>query len=116
MEQDFLTVEQFNELLSQWTGKNIKITKYEIGDHDEALLELDSVSYSKDTRRIDDYEPMHSLFLNGLGKIENEGHDFVPLPSLVYEIPLEDSTEYQYNGNHFALTTERGTYKIELAD
>lgn len=116
IEQHFLTIEEFNEKLNKWTGKNIKITKQEIGDYDEALIELETISYSKDTRRIDDYEAMHTLQLNGMGRVENEDNNLIPLPSSSYEIPLEDTTHYQFDGSHFALNTERGTYTIELAD
>ncbi|MFZ3579409.1 hypothetical protein [Virgibacillus sp. DJP39] len=113
MEQ-LLSVEEFNELLKKWAGKNIKVLKQEIGDNDEALIELESISYSNDTQTIDDYKATHALQLNGLGKIENEGHEFVPLPSLTYEIPLEDSTHYQFDGSRFTLKTDRGTYTIEI--
>ncbi|WP_404450615.1 hypothetical protein LG329_09675 [Virgibacillus necropolis] len=116
MEQQFLSVEEFNELIKQWTGKNIKISKQEIRDNDETLMKLEDISYSKDTRRIDGYEAMHAIQFNGSGKIENEDHNFKPLPSSTYEIPLEDTTQYQYDGSRFALNTDRGAYTIELED
>lgn len=116
MEQHSLSIEEFDELLNKWVGKDIKITKHELDDNDEALMDLESISYSKDTRRIDDYEAMHTLQIIGIGKVENENNEFIPLPSSTYEIPLEDTTKYQFDGNRLTLNTERGKYTIELAD
>ncbi|WP_163969335.1 hypothetical protein [Oceanobacillus halotolerans] len=114
MTPQYLSVEEFNEMLHQWNGETIKISKEELDDHDETILDLDNISYSKDTRRIDDYEPMHSLHLNGTGFTETDDvQEYQPLPSSLYEIPLEDSTIYQFDGNQFRLITERGTYTIE---
>src|SRR5699024_11176819 len=67
------------------------------------------------TRRIDDYEAMHALQLNGSGKIHTDVNDLKPLPEALYEIPLEDSTLYEFDGETFLLSTDRGIYKIELA-
>jgi hypothetical protein len=115
MKQQYLSVEEFNELLQQWNGKTIRISKQEIDDRDDTLLELNSISFSKDTRRIDDYEPKHALQLNGSGKILTDENEFQPLPSSHYEIPLEDSTLYQFDESQFSLITDRATYTIEIA-
>ncbi|WP_173918188.1 hypothetical protein [Halobacillus sp. Marseille-Q1614] len=109
-----LSVEQFNENLQQWSGKTIKVTKHEQGDEDTVYIDLNDVSYSRDTRRADEYEPMHELKLNGEGRTETDRGDYQPLPSPVYEIPLEDSTQYQYEDHRFSLITDRGSYMIEL--
>ncbi|WP_138420377.1 hypothetical protein [Aquibacillus sediminis] len=117
MTQQYLTVEEFNDLLQQWIGNQIVISKQEIKDLDQTFMKLDSISYSKDTRRMDDYEPMHSLLLHGTGQIETESiqNQTQALPSDYYEIPLEDSTLYHYNNQRFSLITDRGTYTIEIA-
>lgn len=116
MNQQNLTVEQFNELIKQWNGKTIKITKQELGDQDTILMHLDGISYSKDTSRIDDYVPMHSVHFNGTGTTETTEQQVQPLPSSFYEIPLEDSTQYQFDQTQFSLVTQRGTYTIELCE
>ncbi|MCT2535243.1 hypothetical protein NC661_21170 [Aquibacillus koreensis] len=113
--KQYLSVEEFNELLQKWSGEKINIFKHELEDDDRTLMELDSISYIKDTRRLDDYEPMHALLLNGKGNIETDKEGFQPLPSDYYEIPLEESTLYQFDQSQFSLITERGTYTIELA-
>ncbi|WP_337020170.1 hypothetical protein [Oceanobacillus massiliensis] len=113
MGQQSLSIEEFNEKLKSWTGKNIKITKREINDLDETVMALTSVSYTNNTRRIDDYVPEHSLMLNGEGEIENEDDEMEPLPAPIYEIPLNDEAEYSFNGTSFSLKTDRGTYSIE---
>ncbi|MFD1039850.1 hypothetical protein ACFQ3N_15815 [Virgibacillus byunsanensis] len=114
MEQHFLSVEEFNELLKNWNGQNITITKHEMDDIDETQMKLEAISYDRDTRRIDDYEPMHSLHLNGTGHILSETNNPQSLPSSLYEIPLEDSTMYEFDGSEFLLSTSRGVYKIRL--
>lgn len=114
MEQS-ISIEEFNALLNKWTGKSIKILKHEIEDNDETLMKLDKVSYSEQEGTIDDYVATHTLLLNGMGEIENDDHDFEPLPSPSYEIPLDDTTKYQFDGSRFLLENDRGTYTIELA-
>lgn len=116
MNREYLSVEEFNELLQQWSGKTIKVTKQELEDNDETLMQLDSISYETNTRRLDEYEPMHALQLNGTGTIQTETPDPQPLPSSFYEIPLEDTSLYQFDESCFSLITERGTYRIELID
>lgn len=116
MEQRFLSIEEFNTLLSEWNGRPIKISKHELDDVDETLLELNTISYAKDTRRIDDYQPMHALHLNGTGQIQSEDNNTQPLPEALYEIPLEDTSLYEFDGTCFLLSTDRGVYKIELAN
>ncbi|MCT1903024.1 hypothetical protein [Oceanobacillus sojae] len=116
MEHDFLSIEEFNTLIQQWSGRTIKITKHENNDIDQTVIHLESVSYDQNTRRIDDYVPRHSLFLNGDGQIETlSAMNNEPLPSSNYEIPLEDNSLYEFNGKKFFITTDRGVYKIELA-
>ncbi|GAB4071949.1 hypothetical protein GCM10028778_00520 [Barrientosiimonas marina] len=108
----FLTVETFNDLLQQWNGETIRIVKHELEDLDETSMQLQALSFEINTHRIDEYEPMHTLFLNGTGTIETDAHHDQPLPSSVYEIPLGDDTLYEFDGNQFMLSTSRGMYKI----
>ncbi|MBP1949385.1 hypothetical protein [Virgibacillus litoralis] len=114
MDQHFLSIEEFNELLNNWNGQTIKISKIELDDVDETLIQLQNISYSTNTRRIDDYEPMHALQFNGTGNVNTDSKEHQPLPSEIYEIPLEDSSLYEFDGSSFLLSTSRGVYKIEL--
>ncbi|WP_101841964.1 hypothetical protein [Halobacillus sp. Marseille-P3879] len=113
MTERTLTVEEFNQLLQQWSGETIKITKQELEDEDSIIMQLNDISYETDTRRLDEYEPMHALHLNGTGTTQTNEQELQPLPSSMYEIPLEDSTQYQFEGDRFSLVTERGSYTIE---
>lgn len=113
MNHQFLTIEQFNELINQWNGQNIKIEKMELDDKDEIHLLLTNVSYSTDTHRIDDYKARHALELNGPGEIRSD-QGYYPLPDSTYIIPLQDSSLYEFDGKQFLLTTDRGVYKIRL--
>ncbi|MBM7553768.1 hypothetical protein [Thalassobacillus pellis] len=111
----YLSIEEFNELLKQWNGETIKITKHELEDDDTILLKLSAISYATDTRRIDDYEPMHTLKLQGNGEVMTDLSESQPLPASYYEIPLEDSSKYQFDNSKFLLETDRGAYTIEIA-
>lgn len=113
MEKESLTNQAFNDRLKQWIGKNIKIFKHEAGDDDETFLVLQSITHADHPGTIDDYIPAHTLQLNGTGEVENEDNQLEPLPSSVYEIPIEPSTTYQFNGKQFTLSTNRGIYMIE---
>ncbi|CDQ18540.1 hypothetical protein SAMN05192559_101848 [Halobacillus karajensis] len=108
-----LTVEEFNQLLQKWHGEKIRIMKHEIRDEDTITMNLQEISYDTNTRRLDEYTPMHALYLHGQGQTETDAQSAQPLPSPYYEIPLEDSTRYQYLNDRFKIETERGTYTIE---
>lgn len=116
MTEQHLSIETFNEQLQHWIGTTVKVSKDELADEDEAILDLQNVTYQTNTHRLDDYQSMHTLRLNGTGKIENEAHHLQPLPSQVYEIPLEDTSHYTFDGSQFILNTDRGNYTIERLD
>ncbi len=109
----FLSIEQFNELLQKWSQAEIKISKLEMNDLDEIVMQLEKVSFKNETPTIDGYEPIHTLQLGGQGSIQTENNDSQPLPSSLYEIPLEDDTLYEFDGTTFLISTDRGVYKIE---
>lgn len=115
MDARFLSIEEFNELLQAWNGQPIKITKHELNDVDETVVDLESLTYATNPPRIDGYEGRHALMLNGDGEIRTDSTATTPLPSSNYEIPLEDSSLYEFDGTSFLLSTERAVYKIELA-
>ncbi|MFD1068112.1 hypothetical protein [Oceanobacillus locisalsi] len=115
MEHGFLSIEAFNTQIQQWNGRTVQITKHEINDIDQTVIHLQSISYDQNTRRIDDYVPKHSLLLHGDGQIEAlPTMSDTPLPSSHYEIPLEDDSLFEFNGQKFFISTNRGVYKIEL--
>lgn len=113
MKKGSLTIEEFNELLREWSGKRVKVVKHELEDRDETLINLDTVSYENGSS-IDDYEPRHSLQLNGAGMIETTEDNYEQLPSDEFEIPLEEDAVYEFDGEKLALETSRGNYTIEL--
>lgn len=113
MDKDSLTIEQFSELLKGWNIHPVKITKYEMKDHDETLLELTDITFQKNRNRVDDYEPKYTLHLQGDGKVKTELDRYEEMPTSQYEIPLDDDTEYKFDGARFSLKTDRGIYTIE---
>jgi hypothetical protein len=112
--EQYLSIEEFNDLIKEWHGKTVRIAKQELDDFDETVMELTNVSYETNTGKIDDYVPKHALQLNGTGLIENEMNEKQPLPSSLYEIPLEESSLYQFDGERFALITDRAIYTIQV--
>lgn len=108
----FLSIEQFNDLLNKWNDSQIKITKLEINDLDEIVMHLEKITYENEIPTLDGYEPIHNLQLNGEGMIQTENNVSQPLPSSVYEIPIENDTLYEFNGTTFLISTSRGIYKI----
>jgi len=112
----FLSIEEFNELLNQWKGQYIKVSKHELEDLDETLMDLQNVSYKKNDGTIDDYQSKYTMQLNGNGQIYTDNNQFRPLPHNQYDIPLEEDTLYEYDGNQFIISTERGIYKIEIEE
>lgn len=109
----FLTIEEVHDKLREWNGRKLKIMKHELDDFDETLMDLSAISYSKATKRIDEYEPMYALNLNGTGVIETTPEHYEPLPSEQYEIPLEESALYEFDGTRLIISTSRGVYTIE---
>lgn len=114
MEQQFITIEQLHNLLNEWHGKPIQVEKLELHDQDIINIQLNGISYEKNTRKLDDYEATYTLKLNGVGHHVNDEQSIQPLPENVYEIPIEDTSLYEYNGRQFILSTDRGIYKITL--
>lgn len=114
MNSEFITIEQFNDLLTKWRGKQIKISKVEMDDYNEVFMQLDHITYQTNPDQIDHYESIHTLHLEGEGKILTDTNYYEELPSLIYDIPLQDSSLYEFNGEEFLISTERGTYKITV--
>lgn len=109
-----LTIEEFDHILNQWVGKRISVTKEELNDYDETTMELQSVSYFKNTQRLDDYASTYQIQLNGEGNIQTVHNNVEPLPTATYEIPLEDESTYKFDGAVLELITERGSYTIKV--
>lgn len=116
MKQHTVSIEMFHTSLKKWIGKDIRITKYENKDHDVTSLHLETVSYLKNEQRKDDYEPKYALLLGGQGQVLTDNKTFIQLPDDVYEIPLDDLSEYTIDGPRFSLKTDRGVYTIENKD
>ncbi len=111
-----LTVEEFNQMVQEWIGKPLMITKKEIGDLDQLIMHVHDISYTKNTRKIDDYVPTYTLRLTGEGNIQTDHGDQVPIPDDQYDIQLDNDTVYEYGGEAFHLKTNRGSYTMKIAD
>jgi len=112
MSKHFLTMKELDERLKSMQGKEIEVTKMEQKDLDVVHIVLDKVTYDKDIFRLDDYEARYTLELHGVGTIETDKGNAVPLPSPVYEIPLDHKTMREWDGDELVISTERGVYKI----
>jgi hypothetical protein len=114
MEKHFLTMEEVNEILREWSGKKVKIVKHELDDIDETLINLSKISYAKNDQRIDDYQSEYSLNLNGTGLIETTANNYEDLPNNSFEVPLEEDGLYEFDGDRIILSTTRGVYTLEI--
>ena len=114
MDKLFLTIDELNELLNKWVGQYIRITKHEINDRDETVIDLKSISYNKNHDTIDDYQSKYTMHLNGEGHTMTEQNKVRPLPENQYEIPLDDGALYEFDASEFISSTERGIYQIEI--
>ncbi|MDY0394436.1 hypothetical protein ACFSMW_08405 [Virgibacillus halophilus] len=110
-EKNKLDIEGLHAQLEKWHGSHICIKKDELRDVDEIRMELNSISYDKNTRKLDNYQSLYTLHLNGTGSIQTDRKE-QPLPDAVYDIPLEDTASYKMNGSALQLHTTRGTYEI----
>lgn len=115
MNEGLLTLEEFNNMLRQWSGRRVKVTKHEMDDLDEAMIDLNAVSYAKQ-QSLDGYVPRYALHLNGDGMIGTHANQYEELPGDVFEIPLEENALYEFDGTRFILSTSRGVYTLELLD
>ena len=115
MVESRVTIEEFNDQLKKWNGQKIRIVKEEMDDVDETLLALDDISYVKGSS-IDDYIPKYALLLKGKGVVETTMNHFEELPSEAFEIPLDEDTIYEFDGERFFIRNARGVYVIEQYD
>ena len=76
-------------------------------------MQLEEVNYKNEAPTIDGYEPIHTLQLNGQQTIQTENNFSEPLPSTLYEYPLQNDALYEFDGTTLLISTVRGVYKIE---
>src|SRR5699024_11142745 len=114
MDKLFLTIDELNALLNKWVGQYIRITKHEINDRDETVIDLKSISYNKNHDTIDDYQSKYTMHLNGEGHMMTEQNTVRPLPENQYDIPLDDGALYEFDESEFIISTKRGIYQIEI--
>lgn len=92
----------------------LKIEKEEDGDLDQATIRLQDVEYVEhhDT---DDYLSDQALLLKGEGTVRAaEGE--AKLPAGIYEIALTDQWFSASDDQSLHLSTERGSYRIEVEE
>ncbi|QHT48463.1 hypothetical protein M662_18890 [Bacillus sp. SB49] len=106
------TMENFHQHLQTWIGTDICITKHELRDQDAVSMQLHDVSYSVNPMSIDGYMGPYTLYLHGKGYVSTDMQGTEPLPTPYYEIPLEETTHYEWNDDRFFLKTARGDYTI----
>lgn len=113
MGDNVLDIEGLHAQFEEWCGNDLHIEKRELHDIDHIRMALDSLSYNKNSRTIDNYESTYTLRLNGTGNIVTDRTDQT-LPNDVYEIPLEDNATFTMQQNGLLLHTDRGMYTITV--
>ena len=112
LKHEMTSIEAFHEQLKKWSGTTIHITKQESQDWDHIYLELTNVTFHRQQPDIDGYRSRYILQLHGKGNIQNDDETMQPLPDDTYDIPLQDTAMYEWDGNQFTISTERALYKI----
>lgn len=114
MSKHFLSMQDLDDRLKALQGSEIEVEKKEQQDLDVVHISLEKVAYDKDFHKFDEYEAKYTLELHGTGTIETDVGNAVPLPSPVYEIPLDQDTmrEYEEDDDELIISTERAVYKI----
>ncbi|MDY0404326.1 hypothetical protein P5G51_001870 [Virgibacillus sp. 179-BFC.A HS] len=110
-EKNVLDIEGLNAKLQEWCGNEITVEKDELRDKDRIHMHLASISYDKNTRKIDDYQATYTLRLHGEGNVQTDKKEQT-LPQDVYEIPLEDTATVQMQDQAIILETDRGHYRL----
>ena len=116
MGKHFLSMKDFNEQLQAMVEKRIEVIKTEQKDVDDVHILLERVDYDKDLDTLDEYEAENTIQLHGMGTIHNDDGEPEPLPSRVFEIPLDHNTMREHDGDELILSTERAVYKIKALD
>ncbi|HET7580358.1 MAG TPA: hypothetical protein VFK33_13850 [Bacillales bacterium] len=97
--------------LKTWDGRQVLISKEEKGDRDQTILKLEGVSIANHNDTIDDYISPVSLQLTGEGRAVMSDTD-VPMPSALYDIPIDELYDAHFDGMRLYMTTGRGSYTI----
>lgn len=97
--------------LKTWDGRQVLISKEENGDRDQTILKLEDVLIANHNDTIDDYLSPVSLQLMGPGRAVMNDTD-VPMPSALYDIPIDELYDAHFDGMRLYMTTGRGSYTI----
>lgn len=94
--------------------KELQIRKEENGDRDVSTITLEDVEFVQH-HDVDGYLPSQAVVLKGEGTVlAADGEK--PLPGKTYEIALTDQWFSAADERSLHLSTERGTYLIEVID
>lgn len=103
---------ELKQVLDQWVGRDVVLTKQEDGDIDQTVMSLEHVTYVGRGETIDGYVSSRALQLRGEGTVQTAGGERQPLPFARYDIPLTDDCHIQHNQNTILIETERAEYTV----
>ncbi|MDV2683672.1 hypothetical protein RYX56_04690 [Alkalihalophilus lindianensis] len=112
-------IDQFSSWLDKQKGNTLSIQKgehetgmKEVMDIDLVSIQLDSVSLRESEQAsIDDYIPNKEIILHGTGQVHGDEKDS-PLPEDCFEIPVDDSFQFQGEGKDVQVHTDKAIYRI----
>ena len=102
-------LDDLKDLLNQWVGRKILITKEENGDIDQTLIDLERLDQEAYDHKNDDYLPQTAIQLVGNGKTIGNGEN-AALPYGLFDIPFDDAEEIHVDVEGVFLRTSRAIY------
>jgi hypothetical protein len=106
-----LDINQLKSTLQSWGNVQLLISKVEMGDVDQTVINLSELGFERYERHTDDYLSSATLQLVGKGYQVMEDTD-IPMPYQTYDIPVEDVLDFQNDGDRIHLVTNRASYTI----
>ncbi|MGV3487584.1 MAG: hypothetical protein ACO1OC_03245 [Tuberibacillus sp.] len=102
-------IQELRDVLQQWIGRKVLVTKEENGDIDQTLIDLERFDQEVYENDLDDYMPKASFQLVGSGQTINQGAK-AALPYSSFDIPLDMAEEIHCDAEGVFLRTGRALY------
>jgi hypothetical protein len=104
-----LPLNELTDILAQWVGRKVLVTKEENGDVDQTLIDLERLDQEVYDNNHDDYLSNATLQLVGNGQTVNQGEK-APLPYAAFDIPVDEAEELHCDVEAVFLRTARAVY------
>lgn len=104
-------IRDLEDILNQWIGHRILITKEENGDLDQTVIDLERYDREDYENGRDDYLPKAAFQLIGQGQTVGDNR-YPALPYSSFDIPLDDISEIHSDPEGVFFRTDRAVYTL----